>query len=327
MGRIVGKRMARRRPEAKRRLPAEVEVPRGALPSDVAAQMSALQVNPQTAGHLSAKASIVRHDADVAAARGRIADAQASMAAAVAAAAAAEAAAEDEGAAEELTPHLTPDLAQQLVRAVCSAVGQFAQQANFRNIKIHGGTAHGGPGCLQGPRLDTFVNTSMEVASLTGPQAELREAVAEGVGDAFASWRDHVTVPALLWWPVFAGWPGKQAPPTPNVPWPLASCTSSTLSEIVSKDRLGAHIRGALPDAIDTGEVRGFCDALAMALCGGFAIWCAAARVSNVMGFGPCPTVNPPISPVGPVIDGTIIPAPGHLAGSPPMPPLPAPLH
>jgi hypothetical protein len=36
--------------------------------------------------------------------------------------------------------------------------------------------------------------------------------------------------------------------------------------------------------------------------------------VMMVMGQGPVPTFSPPYVPVGPVVSGTILPTPGHLA-------------
>ena len=45
-----------------------------------------------------------------------------------------------------------------------------------------------------------------------------------------------------------------------------------------------------------------------------FVSWMSSQNVMMVMGLGPVPTFNPPYVPVGSVVNGYVIPSPGHLA-------------
>lgn len=323
MAQVMGKRLPRKRTMAKRVLPAPPAPPAPSPPEALSAQAAALSQNPQTRGHAAARASLVSHDESVAAARRRIADAQAGTAARAAANANPAAAAEEATAADALAAQLDADLASKLTKAVRYAVSMFCLQAKFRDIRINAVAAMGTPGCLDGPRLEPFIRTAPDVAAMTGPVGELRDAVAEGVADAFAQWRAMVVVPGAPWYPAFAAFPGPMAPPTPAIPWPLTALPSSGLPEITSPSRLAGQMKDALPDALDTPAIRGFLDKLAASLSTGLAAWTASATVTNVMGAGPVPTFAPPFVPVGPVINGWIISAPGHLAAAPPMPVIP----
>ena len=52
-------------------------------------------------------------------------------------------------------------------------------------------------------------------------------------------------------------------------------------------------------------------DKFAEGFCMVFDIWKASTMISNVMGTGPVPTFAPPFVPVGPVVGGFLVPAPG----------------
>ncbi|MDX1654440.1 MAG: hypothetical protein R3310_04430 [Candidatus Competibacteraceae bacterium] len=200
-----------------------------------------------------------------------------------------------------------------LVKAVKDAKDQWKIQAHFRNITIHAVSAIGTPGCLTGPDLEYLILQTPEVKSLSGLAEAVAEAVAEGVDEAFDRWRSKVTVPGLPWYPAFAAWPGPEAPPTPNVPFPLISCVSAQVTAITVPSNLKSAMYDALPEELKRPEIVPLLDQLATLLAAHFGPWLASQQVSLVMGRGPVPSFAPPFVPVGPVVNGSIIEAPRHL--------------
>ena len=207
----------------------------------------------------------------------------------------------------------TVDLRNRLLKAVEFAHGMWRLQAHFRNLVVNGPTAIGPPGCLAGPALAPMIRSAPEVVAATGLEEEIVDAVADGVSAAFAAWQSGVTVPGLPWYPAFAAWPGPMAPPTPNVPQPLIVCVSGMSSRLVSPLDLRRELKDALPAAARVPATEALMDNLASCLSLGFSAWLPGQSVSMVMGYGPVPSFAPPMSPLGPVVGGTNIPAPGHL--------------
>ena len=203
--------------------------------------------------------------------------------------------------------------AQDYIQAVMFGKSMFKFQAKFRDIKIFGPSAIGTPGCLDGPNMENLINMGPTVAGMTGTSKTMRKAVAKGVGDNFDKWRKKVTIPGLPWYPAFAAWPGPMAPPMPNVPMPLISCVSSKLSKITIASQLKSSIYGNLPSNMKNSRNEAFVQAIADFLAMHFFIWVSSQMVTNVLGKGPVPSFAPPLVPVGPVIMGDNIAAPGHL--------------
>lgn len=197
--------------------------------------------------------------------------------------------------------------------AVDYALNMFKLQAKFDNIKIMAVSAIGKPGCLKGPNLESFIKHAPSVASSTGDEKKLRDAIAKGVGSNFEAWRSKVMVPGLPWYPPFAMFPGAQAPPMPNVPTPLISCVSSGSTKIMLSSNISASIKSHLPASLKTPQNIALIDALAIRLAVKFSIWLVKQQVMNVLGYGPVPTFAPPAVPAGPVVGGKVISIPGHL--------------
>jgi hypothetical protein len=107
------------------------------------------------------------------------------------------------------------------------------------------------------------------------------------------------------------------APPMPNVPVPLIMCPSAMMSEIISP----SSMTSAMDDALDSGmkdkdpdkQYHALHDAIATVLSLAFLMWLPSQQVMLVLGKGPIPTFAPPFVPVGPVVGGDNIAAPGHL--------------
>jgi hypothetical protein len=205
--------------------------------------------------------------------------------------------------------------------AMCDAV-QFSHnmwklQAKFKDLKVMAVAAIGAPGCLDGPELESNIKNAPMVASFSGDMQKHRDAVAAGVSKCFKKWQDKVMVPGLPWYPAFAAFPGPMAPPMPNIPVPLIMCPSAMMTEIVMPNSMTKE----MDDALDGGlkkkdpdkQYHALHDAIATTLSLAFMIWIASQMVMLVMGKGPIPTFAPPFVPVGPVVGGDNIAAPGHL--------------
>ncbi|SDZ77625.1 hypothetical protein [Rubrimonas cliftonensis] len=220
---------------------------------------------------------------------------------------------------------LTPVLQLQLLQAVQYGVMMFTSLAHFRALAVNGPLATGHTGCLTGPDIASQISAAPFVASLTRGDAEMREAVADGVAGCFAAWRDAVTAPNLTFWPAFLAYPAAYAPPMANVPTPIGLCLSTGASRITVAGELANAIFVMLPATLRTPEGFEFVAKLSLGLAPAFAAWLTTTHVTNVMGRGPVPLFQPPFSMFGPVTGGSIIEAPGHLATSPPMPVIPVP--
>lgn len=206
-----------------------------------------------------------------------------------------------------------------ILQAVRFGLDQWRMQAKFKNISINAVSAIGTPGCLDGPDLDILISRAPTVVTMPGSLGILRDAVAEGVDACFENWQDNVTVPGLPWYPAFVAFPGPMAPPMPNVPCPLIALASSGMGKITSQALLKQAIVNALPAELKTTRVENFISDISLRLSIYFLQWLASQMVTNVLGKGPVPTFAPPYVPVGPVVMGSVISAPGCLIG-----PLPA---
>ena len=204
-----------------------------------------------------------------------------------------------------------------MIDAVQFSHDMWKLQANFKDLQVMSVSAIGAPGCLDGPELESNIKNAPMVASFTGNMAKHRDAVAAGVSKCFKKWQDQVMVPGLPWYPAFAAFPSAMAPPMPNIPMPLITCPSAMMSEIIAP----SSMTSAMDDALDGGlkdkdpdkQYHALHDAIATVLSLAFLIWLPSQQVMLVMGKGPIPSFAPPFVPVGPVVGGDNIAAPGHL--------------
>jgi hypothetical protein len=124
-------------------------------------------------------------------------------------------------------------------------------------------------------------------------------------------------VPGLPWYPAFAAFPGPMAPPMPNIPTPLIACPSGMMAEIVAPNQMKQYMIDALDGDLKQKDKdkhhEGLFEAIATVLALAFMIWLPSQQVMLVLGKGPIPTFAPPFVPVGPVVGGDNISAPGHL--------------
>ncbi len=111
-----------------------------------------------------------------------------------------------------------------------------------------------------------------------------------------------MSVPGLPWYPSFAAFPSREAPPTPNVPCPVMALgkPANFVTASALKSRMVSKLQSAEPQ-----WAAELFDAIAFAFERCFQPWLASTIVTNVLGSGPVPTFAPPYVPIGPVVGGT----------------------
>jgi hypothetical protein len=204
-----------------------------------------------------------------------------------------------------------------MLDAVDFSHNMWRLQAKIKDLQVAAVSAIGAPGCLDGPELESNIKGAPMVAAWSGNAGKLRDAVAKGVSKCFKDWQGKVMVPGLPWYPAFAAFPSPSAPPMPNVPMPLIACPSAMMSAMIVpatlKDEMVKALDGGVKDKDGDKHYEAAFEAIATAIAMAFPIWLASQQVMLVMGKGPIPTFAPPYVPVGPVLGGDNIAAPGHL--------------
>jgi len=209
-------------------------------------------------------------------------------------------------------PSRHDDRRRRLLAQSVEAAGQVSEPAD------HGGVGH------RLARLPRRAGAGVEHQELSRlrvverqTRAKYRDAVAKGVSKAFKNWQGQVMVPGLPWYPAFAAFPGPMAPPMPNIPTPLIACPSGMMAEIVAPMQMKSYmidaLDGGLKDKDKKKQHEALFDAIATVLALAFMMWLPSQQVMLVLGKGPIPTFAPPFVPVGPVMGGDNISAPGHL--------------
>jgi len=181
----------------------------------------------------------------------------------------------------------------------------FQASARLSGVHINGPVAVGGR--LTGPSIAPLITATVAGA---GAPAEVAVAFSQAAGKAWKRWVRTVRVPGLPWYPSFAAVPGPMAPPTPNVPSPLimlAPGASIDAGKVTSSIMMSLGDLGNEPGAQEAASSFG------TTLSVSFTIWLLSKQVMNVLGKGPVPSFAPPYIPVGPVVNGDIISAPGII--------------
>ena len=197
--------------------------------------------------------------------------------------------------------------------ATKTAINAWKFRAGLRNVVINGPTALCMQNCMTGPALRPDLQ-----AALTGKVPDqIASRLAGAISDAWAAWQRGVTVPSLVWYPAFSAYPGPQAPPTPNIPTPLAQLVSLSIFEL-SPPQISSRLKGRLGSSAAQPGANQAISLFATKFAHQFSMWSTTAQVMLVMGHGPVPTFSPPVVPGGPVVGGTILPpSPSHLQSSP----------
>jgi hypothetical protein len=209
------------------------------------------------------------------------------------------------------------DFHDAMIDAVQYSHNMWKLQAKFKDLKVAAVSAIGAPGCLDGPELESNIKNAPMVASFDGNMKKHRDAVAKGVSKCFKDWQGKVSVPGLPWYPAFAAFPSAMAPPMPNIPMPLITCISAKMTSIIMPDdmtkAMDDALDGKMKDEDPDKQYHALHDAIATVLSLAFMIWLVSQQVMLVLGKGPIPSFAPPFVPVGPVLGGDNVAAPGHL--------------
>jgi hypothetical protein len=210
------------------------------------------------------------------------------------------------------------DFVHNMLDAIKFAVDMWRLQAKFKDLKVMSVCAIGTPGCLDGPKLDIKnAPQAMSMKSWGDNIQKWIDAVADGVADCWEQWQKKVMVPGLPFYPAFAAYPLATAPPLPNVPFPLITCPSPMMTKMTPtqlQDAMVGKLDSSIKDEDSDKQYEACFGAIGTALSVAFLMWLPSQQIMLVMGKGPVPTYAPPYVPVGPVIGGDNIAAPGHLA-------------
>lgn len=188
--------------------------------------------------------------------------------------------------------------------AICAAWGMWQSAATMVGVIINAVTASVGQ--VVGPPWTPAI---LAQAPKTSPmEMKYSSVIANVIGTGWLTYTSTIKIPGLPWYPAFAAMPSPMAPPTPNIPSPVAALTQVTAS--ISPATMKAQMVTMLgdPRAPFHGELfEAICDAFEKC----FAIWQTSTMVTNVLGIGPVPTFAPPVVPAGPVVAGVGAMAPG----------------
>lgn len=186
--------------------------------------------------------------------------------------------------------------------AICSAWSQWQSAATMVGVIVNAITATGGQ--VVGPPWMPLIMAS---APKSTPMAmKYSNVIATVVGNSWLQFTSTIKVTGMPWYPAFAAFPSPVAPPTPNVPCPVAALTSVPPQAPLMKQQMVGQL--ADPNAPFHAE-------LFEAIIDGFMkcldIWKVSTMVTNVLGTGPIPTFAPPYVPAGPVVGGVGTMTPG----------------
>lgn len=123
----------------------------------------------------------------------------------------------------------------------------------------------------------------------------------------------QVTIPGLPWYPASVSWPGPEAPPVQNIPFPLVTCISSNVHQLTNPASLDAAITERLPGAYQRPDILARIKLICGHLSKNFDIWISTQQVMNVLGSGPVPAYHETLVPAAPVVNGTAEGHVGHL--------------
>lgn len=191
--------------------------------------------------------------------------------------------------------------------AICSAWSQWQSGCSMVGVVINAVTAAGGQ--LVGPPMGPLILASGPKS--TPNELKYTNVIANVIGTAWQTFTATVKIPGLPWYPAYAAVPSPMAPPTPNVPMPFAALTQVPVSISSSVMKMQMVSQLGDPQAPFHQELfESITDAFEKC----YNLWKVSTMVTNVLPtLAPVPTFAPPYVPVGPVVGGMAIMAPGGL--------------
>ncbi len=192
--------------------------------------------------------------------------------------------------------------------AICGAIDKWMKMTMITTCIINSTAGTVPPSGVMGPPLMPFILSSAPMA--TPQEMKYSNAIANALSTLWQTWQLGLTG-VLNFPPNFASFPGPVCPPTPNIPMPLAALSSpgeAGLSASSLKGMMMANLGD--PAALHAPELF---DAISQAFNTVFQTFKSSTMINNVLGTGAVPSFAPPVSPVGPVVGGSVIPTPGIL--------------
>lgn len=204
------------------------------------------------------------------------------------------------------------DFISEMSKSICNVWGNWQKAAMFSGLLINATVGMAMPGSLSSTIM---MNQAAILAGLNSSEMgeyfiPTAKAIASAFETCWSAWEKGYQV--QLQYPTFAAVPMPMAPPTPNIPLPIAT-GSSVGDPLINKDIMSGMMMSNLSGFSPDNMTKLLFDKFSEGLCQVFDQWKASTMIQNVMGQGPVPSFAPPFSPVGPVVGGTNIPAPGCL--------------
>jgi hypothetical protein len=196
------------------------------------------------------------------------------------------------------------DFIKGITSAICSAWSQWQTAATLVGVIVAGPIATGGQ--VVGPPLTPLILASAPKS--TPQELKYSNVIAQVIGTAWLTFTATIKVGGLPWYPLFAAFTGPVAPPTPNIPCPVAALiqVDASIQPTILKQQMVAQLGD--PQAPLHPEIF---ESVADAFNKCYLAWKLSTMVTNVLGTGPIPTFAPPYVPVGPVVGGVGTMTPG----------------
>ncbi len=190
--------------------------------------------------------------------------------------------------------------------AICNAWSDWQMKTTMAGIMVNGPTASAGQ--IVGPPWNLTI--LKDGAKSTPSQLKYTNVIATVLSAAWLTYTATIKIPGLPFYPAFTAFPSPMAPPTPNVPFPVAALAQVPVS--LAPPLLKTQMVAMLADPTAPFHKELF-ESIIDAFDKMFKVWQLSTMVTNVMGSGPVPTFAPPYVPAGPVLGGLATMAPGGL--------------
>jgi hypothetical protein len=201
--------------------------------------------------------------------------------------------------------------------AFARSVNDWIVASYVQGGRVQGPNAELTPGSLKSS-VDIEQRMLQALNASRVPAAAAR-AFARELGGAWRAWADgfRMTLPGA--YPKLAAVPGPAAPPTPAASaFPIARGTSEgehRLQAATLAPRMLSAVRQ--PAGRELAGADAAIKELSAWIEASFREWKLTAQLVGVMGKGPVPSFAPPYVPVGPVVMGDNLSAPGHVIAGP----------
>lgn len=186
-----------------------------------------------------------------------------------------------------------------------------------RDVALRGGVVNSASLLLPMGCLVYNQNLEQELLAALPPATAYRTTArgwAKAVGDTWQRWVSGYRALIPTAYPAFIAYPAPQAPPMPNIPFPLSVGISNETD--FTPERIHQLIKSGIgPTNYNEAGAAGAVQEYADWLCGSFQAWRLTLVMQRVMGWGPVPGYAPPTVVVSSVVNGQASAEPGFLVG------------